>query len=116
MSRLRIPGAAGAALALALLSVSASPAFAHVAKQEGAYQFTVGWAAEPTYAGVQSAVQLLVHDAQGKRLDNIGDGLKVEVVFSGQKSDQLALQPSFDPASGAGNHGEFDAAIIPTRP
>src|SRR5205823_1317957 len=44
------------------------------------------------------------------------DTLKVEVIFSGQKSDQLALNGAFDPDSGEGTHGEYDASIIPTRP
>src|SRR5205814_2089463 len=33
-----------------------------------------------------------------------------------QKSDQLALTASFDPDSGEGTHGEYDASVIPTRP
>ena len=51
----------------------------------GAYQFTVGWLVEPTYVGVQNAVQLLVHDAKGSPVDDIGDGLKVQVLFGSQK-------------------------------
>src|SRR5690348_1167554 len=98
------------------LVLAAQPAFAHTEKQEGAYQFTVGWLSEPTYAGQPNAVQLIVHDAKGNPVDDIGDGLKVELIFSGQKSDPFALTPSFDPDTGEGNHGEFTASVIPTRP
>ena len=39
-------------------------------------------------------MQLQVHDAKGNPVDDIGDGLKVEVIFSGQKSDPLSLEDS----------------------
>ena len=109
-----------ARLALALVVPStlvllAQPAFAHTQKQEGAYQFTVGWQSEPTYAGEPNGVQLFVHDAKGNPIDGI-DSLKVELIFSGQKSDQFALVGAFDPDSGEGAHGEYDASVIPTRP
>jgi hypothetical protein len=108
--------AAAATVVSVLLALGAAPAAAHVGKTVGAYQLEVGWAHEPTYAGVENAVQLFVHDAAGKPLDDIGDGLKVQVIFSGQTSDPLALEPSFDPDTGLGTHGEFDAAMVPTRP
>lgn len=100
----------------ALSLVFAAPAWAHTTKKEGNYTFTVGWAGEPTYTNVQNAVQLFVHDAKGTALDDIGDKLKVVVSTAGQSSDPLDLEASFDPDTGLGNHGEFDAAIVPTRP
>ncbi len=118
MSRLRLVLAAPLALlSTALLIVGlAGPASAHVSKNLGPYTITTGWQTEPTYVGSQNAVQLFVHDAQGNAVDDIGDGLKVIVSYGNQKTDQLDLMPSFDPDTNLGNHGEFDAAIIPTQP
>lgn len=117
MSRLR------AVLLLALAAVTlglqlglAVPALAHTTRTAGAYTLTVGWKTEPTYVGVQNAVQLFVHDAHGTALDDIGDNLKVVVVYGSRQSPPLALEASFDPDTGLGVHGEFDAAIIPTQP
>ena len=111
-ARLAVASALGAGLVIGL----AGPASAHETRTVGAYNFTVGWKQEPTYVGVQNAVQLFVHDAQGKALDDIGDNLKVAVLFGSQQSAPLDLAASFDPDTGLGTHGEFDAAIIPTQP
>ena len=118
MSRLRF-GAAAAIAAVALFS--AAPAFAHeirpVGSPSGTYVMTVGWETEPTYVGVSNAVELFVHDAKGAAVDDLGpNGLKVQVIFSGQTSDQLALNLSFDSDTGLGMHGQYLAPIVPTRP
>src|SRR5439155_1269471 len=47
---------------------------------------------------------------------NLGDTLKVEVVFGDQKSDMLALEPAFDVEEGFGTPGGYQASLIPTRP
>jgi hypothetical protein len=105
----------GAAV-LAFLTPTA--ALAHEQRQVGAVQFTVGWQHEPTYAGTENAVQLFLKDAKGKPIDDLGDPptLHVTVTTGNQTSDPLALVPSFDEDTGLGTHGEFDAAVIPTRP
>jgi hypothetical protein len=94
----------------------APSAFAHEQRHVGAYQFTVGWSHEPTYVGQENTVQLFIHDASGKPVDDIGSPptLHVVVIFGSQTSPPLDLEPSFDPDTGLGTHGEFDAAIIPT--
>lgn len=94
----------------------APSAFAHEQRQVGAYKFTVGWQHEPTYIGEENAVQLFLHDPQGKPIDDIGTPptLHVEVIFGTQTSAPLDLEPSYDPDTGLGMHGEFDAPIIPT--
>jgi hypothetical protein len=119
MTRARLCAAlaAGAMLAVA----SAAPAFAHTTKTVGTpavYQLTIGWQHEPTYVGVQNAVQVLVHKtSDGSAVDDLGAiGLQVQVVFSGQKSDPMPLVGAFDPDTGLGTRGEFDAPLIPTRP
>jgi hypothetical protein len=100
----------------ALGMLIASPALAHTSKQEGLYKLTVGWLHEPTYVGIENAVQVLVHDSMGQPVDDVGDNFKVVVMTGDQKSDPLSFNASFDPDTGLGTHGEFDAAIIPTRP
>jgi len=116
MSRLRT-GVAVATLA-AVTFLIAGPASAHEQRQVGAYQFTVGWQHEPTYTGVENAVQFFVKDAKGNPIDDLGTPptLKVQVVNGSQTSDPLDIKPSFDPDTGLGTHGEFDAAIVPTVP
>jgi hypothetical protein len=106
--------AAGVMAAVCLIGIPA--ASAHEQRQVGAYQFTVGWSNEPTYIGEQNNVQLFLHDAHGHPIDDIGSPptLQVEVSFGSQTSSALDLEPSFDPDTGLGTHGEFDAAIIPT--
>jgi hypothetical protein len=108
------------ALALAVagtaLVLSTAPAFAHEQRQVGAFQFTVGWQHEPTYVGAQNGVQMIIKDAKGAPVDDLGSppSLKVTVSTGSQTSDPLDLAASFDPDSGLGTHGEFDAPITPT--
>jgi hypothetical protein len=106
------------AAAFSLIIVAALPAFAHEQRQVGAYKFTVGWLHEPTYVGQLNAVQLFLHDASGNPIDDLGNppSLQVTVSTGGQTSSPLTLEASFDPDTGLGTHGEFDAAIIPTSP
>ena len=116
----RTAGRVGAALVAAflLMILAALPAVAHEQRQVGAYQFTVGWQQEPTYVGQLNAVQLFLHDAKGNPIDDLGNppSLQVMVSTGGQTSSPLSLEPSFDPDTRLGMHGEFTAAIIPTSP
>jgi hypothetical protein len=116
MSRARWRTLVGGAAVLVFLAPAA--AFAHEQRQVGGLQFTVGWQHEPTYAGTENAVQLFLKDAKDKPIDDLGDPptLQVQVSTGNQTSDPLPLVPSFDEDTGLGTHGEFDAAIIPTRP
>lgn len=106
--------AAGAVAGL-LMAVSI-PASAHEVRTVGAYQFTVGWLHEPAYADEQNAVQFLLKDASGNPLNDLGDTLKVEVLYQGQKMAAQSLVPTFDPDTGLGMQGEYLASLIPTRP
>jgi hypothetical protein len=111
--------AGAATLAACLLFfLSTLPAAAHEQRTVGAYQFTVGWQHEPTYVGELNAVQLFLHDAQGKPIDDIGSPptLHVTVATGSQASAPLELRGSFDPDTKLGTHGEFDASIIPETP
>jgi hypothetical protein len=113
--RLRVCGAAlGAALTLALV-VSAT-ASAHVVKQFGSYSVAMGWLHEPTYVGVENAVQVIVKDGSGSPVNDLQPGdLQVVVSTAGQQTAALPLQPSFDPDTGLGTPGEYTASLIPTQ-
>lgn len=110
----RLLPAAGAAIGV-LLAV-AVPASAHEVRTVGAYEFTVGWLHEPAYADEQNAVQFLLKDSKGNPVSDLGDSLKVEVIYQGQKMPALSLDPTFDPDTGLGMPGEYLASLIPTRP
>ncbi len=108
--------AAAAGVAGAACLIGAPAAFAHEQRQVGAYQLTVGWSHEPTYVGEQNSIQLFVHDAKGNPIDDLGSPptVQVEAINGSQTSPPLDLAASFDPDTGLGTHGEFDAAIMPT--
>src|SRR5207249_12142060 len=89
---------------------------AHEERKVGSYQVAVGWADEPTYVGFKNAVEVFLKDAKGKPVLNLGDTLKVEVVFGDQKSGMLTLEPAFDVEEGFGTPGGYQASLIPTRP
>ena len=93
----------------------ASPASAHEARTVNGYHWLVGFGNEPTYAGFQNYVVLFLNDPSGAPVLNIGDKLHV-TVETGSASRRFALEPSFDPDSGLGTKGEFDAFFIPTTP
>ena len=117
MSRI-LSGVVASAIVLGLLGLGAAPAGAHEQRKVGAYQLTIGWESEPTYAGILNAVQLFIKDAKGNPVDDLGSPTSLQLTVStGTKtSDPLDIEPSFDPDTNLGNHGEFDAAVIPTTP
>lgn len=93
----------------------ATPASAHVSKTVGKYQLTVGWHEEPVYIDTANAVELLVRDTNGMPVDDIGDGLHVVVSYGERRTEPLTLGASFDPDTGLGTHGLFEAPITPTQ-
>ena len=120
MRRLRfsLGGLVLAALAIAGLLVAA-PALAHTTKDAGPYKLTFGWRDEPAYTGAENAVQLFVKDAKGNPVDDLGSkGLTVAVTTgsgaTARTSSPMTLKSAFDPDTGLGTHGEFDAPIMPT--
>jgi hypothetical protein len=118
MRRILARAAAVFVAACLLIVVAALPAAAHEQRQVGAYQFAVGWQQEPTYVGSLNAVQVFIHDAKGNPVDDLGDppSLQVTATTGGKTSSPLALESSFDPDTGLGTHGEFNAPLIPTSP
>lgn len=109
----RLLSAAGAAGVIAL--VAAIPASAHEVRTVGTYEFTVGWLHEPAYADEQNAVQFLLKDSKGNPVNELGDTLKVEVIYQNQKMPAQSLTATFDPDTGLGMPGEYLVSLIPTR-
>ena len=87
---------------------------AHEHRPVGVYEMVVGWIDEPPFVGFKNAVELRLADAGGKPVLDLGDALKVEVIFGGQKTEALTLAPAFGATSG--RPGEYRAPVIPTRP
>ena len=107
-----------AGLPALFIAVAASPASAHVLETVGPYHLLIGFGNEPTYAGAQNSVFLLLTDAKtGAPIvdEGLGDTLKVTVGF-GTQTKQLPLESSFDPDSGQGTKGVYNAYFIPTAP
>jgi len=103
----------------ALFTVAAAgPASAHGLKTVGPYHLLIGFGNEPTYAGTPNSFFLLLTNAKtGAPIvdEGLGDTLKVEVGF-GTQAKRLPLVSSFDPDSGQGTKGVYNAYFIPTAP
>jgi hypothetical protein len=99
-----------------VLLATTVPALAHEHRQVGSYSFVVGWKSEPTYTDSRNAVQLFLSDSKGKPVTDLGETLKVEVIFTSDNSKMPAvgLEPAF--GEGFGTPGEYNAPLIPTRP
>ncbi|MGH2511662.1 MAG: hypothetical protein ACRDGQ_03130 [Candidatus Limnocylindrales bacterium] len=107
--------AAALALGASAVLIFSSVADAHVVKDFGTYSVALGWVHEPTYVGELNAVQVVIKDAAGKAVTDLEDGdLKVTVSVGGQTSDPLVLVNTFDPDTGLGVAGDYEASIIPT--
>ncbi|MGH3444366.1 MAG: hypothetical protein ACRDPB_03225 [Nocardioidaceae bacterium] len=106
------------AVPMVLVGATAGPASAHVLKTVGPYHLLIGFGDEPTFAGSQNSVFLLLTNAKtGAPIvdESLGDTLKVEVRF-GTRHMQLPLVSSYDPDSGGGTKGVYNAYFIPTVP
>ena len=99
--------------AAALMVLIAGPASAHEIRRVGAYRFTVGFGNEPAYLGQENFVQFFLATRAGKAVTDLGNSLKVDVRV-GSEMKPLALEPSFDPDTGLGTPGEYDAFFFPT--
>ncbi len=117
MKRRRLGWRLSAAFAVATiaLSATAAPAFAHEARDVGAYHFLVGWGNEPAYAGQENSVQLvLAYLESGKPVVNLGTTLHVTVIF-GSQSMVFGLEPTFDPDTGSGHTRRLSCLAVPHR-
>ena len=94
----------------------ATSAYAHEARDVGAYHFLVGWGTEPAYAGQENSVQLFLSSRKtGKPIVNLGNTLNVTVIY-GTRSMVFRLEPTFDPDTGLGTPGDYRAWLYPTAP
>jgi hypothetical protein len=104
-------------VAAGLLAMSAAGAAAHVIEHAGSYTVAFGWQHEPAYVGEQNAVQIVVTDAAGKGVTDLGaEDLTVVASTGGQQSAPLTFDSGFDEDTGFGTPGEYDAQLIPTSP
>jgi hypothetical protein len=102
------------AAAGAFMVLSASPASAHQERTVGRYHLAVGFGDEPAYAGQQNSVQLFLHDANDRPVTDLGDTLRVQVVYGNRHLD-LVMQPFFEVGE-FGTPGDYRAWFFPTRP
>ncbi len=104
----------GAILAVGGNALTAS---AHAVTHNGPYTAAIGWAAEPAYVGFDNAVEVIVSDQAGKPVGDLQPGdLKVVVSIGSSRSQSLDLTPTFDPDTGLGTPGDYEAQLIPTVP
>jgi hypothetical protein len=104
------------AAAATMVLASGTPALAHEIRDVGKYQFTVGFGVEPAYLDQSNSVVLFLKDrATGKPITDLGDTLKVAVEY-GSQSKNVALEPGFDPDTGIGTPGQYNAFFWPTAP
>jgi hypothetical protein len=101
-------------VAAVLALVAATTAEAHEPRTSGGFRFVVGWGDEPTYTGVKNSLQVIVSEANGNPVTDLGDSLKLEV-SKGSERLTLPLQANFG-AAGSGVPGDYRAWLIPTRP
>jgi hypothetical protein len=90
----------------------ATAAVAHEERAAGGVQFVVGWGEEPAYTGHKNSVEVTVSEAGGRPVNDLGDGLKVEVI-KGSERVTLPLEASF---AGGEAAGTYLAWLTPTRP
>jgi hypothetical protein len=112
----RIASAIALAIVLPALFValSAAPALAHEERVVGKYHLAVGFGDEPAYAGVENSVQMFIHTADDQPVTDLGNTLKVDVIF-GSKSMSLEMEPFFEVGE-FGTPGDYRAFFIPTSP
>lgn len=98
-----------------LLATTPTAASAHERREVGGrWTFVVGWGDEPAYSGFKNSVQARVSSLDGEAVTDLGDALKVDVVFGGETAT-LAMEPNFR-VGAFGTPGDYRAWITPTRP
>lgn len=119
MRRTITRAAAIAAVMGILLATGIQPASAHERRTVGAYMFVVGWDNEPAYAGQPNSVGARLTDTAGKPIVDLGETLEVEVIFGGQTSSKMKMEPGFalnpDGTARFGTLGAYSADLTPSR-
>jgi hypothetical protein len=96
-----------AVMGVAVLTFTPAAA-AHVTRQVGPYEVTLGWGNEPPLAGFDTFVEVGVTGPGGAPVTDLGPAPEVQVGFGGAETT-VPLEPSEDP-------GEFRGTLVPTRP
>lgn len=97
-----------------LALMGAATAGAHEPRTTGGIQFAVGWGDEPPYTGSKNSVQVMLSEANGGPITDVGESLKVEVIKGADKIT-LPLVANFR-VGGFGTPGDYRAWLTPTRP
>jgi hypothetical protein len=113
-SRRMLSAALALGLAALLVPLWAGAAAAHEGRKVGDYRLAVGFGDEPAYAGQKNSVQVLITDAAGQPVVDLGDTLKV-MAMMGKQSMDLALEPFFEVGE-FGTPGDYRAFFIPSTP
>lgn len=92
----------------------AGRASAHEEREVDKYHLAVGFGNEPAYTGQENSVQLLLNDANGRPVTDLGDTLSVEVIYGTQKVT-FPLEPDFEVGE-FGIPGDYRAWFFPTQP
>lgn len=114
MHRRFVAGLAALVAVACVMVLGATPALAHEERTVGRYRFAVGFGEEPAYAGQENSVQLFLHDRSDRPVTDLGDTLKVEVVYGTQRLN-LSVEPFFEVGE-FGTPGDYRAWFFPTRP
>jgi hypothetical protein len=107
-----------ATLGVVVCGMAAGPAYAHENRRVGPWNLAVGWADEPAFAGQLNDVEVFLHDANDKPVVDLGDTLKVEIIFgtdTTHPSDTFIFKPAFEVGE-FGTPGDYRARVVPTRP
>jgi hypothetical protein len=108
MSRILLLLGSFAFLAIGGFITTTGGAEAHERRTVGAYNFVVGWLAEPAYLNEPNAVDLRVsRAADATPVTGLEQTLKVEVT-QGEQKTELAFRPRFNVPGG------YDGRLMPT--
>ena len=94
---------------VAIVALTSAPAAAHEEVRIAGLEAEVGWVSEPVIVGFPNGIFLSLVDESGQPLRDLGEGLKVEIVFGAERMPARAFDPLEEP-------GTYEAAVIPTRP
>lgn len=78
-------------LALALIALVSSPAFAEERRTVGAYDITISWEKTPVYPDEPNAIIVRVLTADGTPVDGLGDTLMLRVGIPQQVTETIPL-------------------------
>jgi hypothetical protein len=113
--RFRTKLATSAVLAGTALLLAPGVAGAHEERDVGPVTMAVGFGTEPdAYAGLPNSVQVILSKDEKPVLD-LGDDFQVTIVFGGETSESMTLEPFFEIGE-FGTPGDYRAFFVPSQP